>query len=95
MRSRAGKRRTVLAALGDLTVPAILAAALEPAIDRVYVAKRPKSYRSVVDSEEYDWPFANFAPGILRLTDLPALAAGLGDRLRESDSWNAKTLLSV
>jgi cephalosporin-C deacetylase-like acetyl esterase len=95
MRSRAPGRRTVLAALGHMTIPALIAAALDPAIERVYLSKRPKSYASVVTSETYEWPFANFAPGILRLTDLPSIAAALGDRLRESESWNSESLLAV
>ncbi len=68
-------RRVVLAAQGQLTVPALLAAALERRIDTLYLAGGLVSFRSVLDSDEYKYPMANFLPGLLRVTDLPAIAA--------------------
>ena len=73
-------RRIVLAASGKLTVPALFAAAMEPAISKVYLASGLVSFRSIVESEEYDHPFANFVPQLLMHTDLPELAASLAPR---------------
>jgi len=67
-------RRVVLAGLGQLTVPALFAAALEPRIETVYLAGGLVSFRSVLDSDEYKHPTANFLPNLLRTTDLPAIA---------------------
>jgi hypothetical protein len=67
-------RRVVLAALGQLTVPALFSAALEPRIDSVYLAGGLVSFRSVLDTDEYKHPTANVLPNLLRITDLPAVA---------------------
>jgi hypothetical protein len=67
-------RRVVLAALGQLTVPALFAAALEQRIDTVYLAGGLVSFRSVLDTDEYKHPTANFLPNLLRITDLPTVA---------------------
>jgi dienelactone hydrolase len=67
-------RRVVLAALGQLTVPALFAAALEPRIETVYVAGGLVSFRSVLDTDEYKHPTANFVPNLLHIMDLPVVA---------------------
>jgi len=69
-----------IAALGKLTVPALLAATLDPAIQELYLAGGLTSYQDIVDTESYSHPFANFVPGILNHTDLPELAASLAPR---------------
>ena len=69
------KRRIVLAAAGPLTIPALFACGLEPAIDTAYLAGGLVSYRSLFDFEEYVHPTANFLPGALRIADLPDVAA--------------------
>jgi len=38
------------------------------------------SYRSIVETEEYFYSFANFAPKLLLHTDLPDVIAGLAPR---------------
>ena len=69
-----------LAASGRLTTPALVAAALDPAIADIYLAGGLLSYRSIVETETYQAPFGNFVPGILLHTDLPEIAASLAPR---------------
>lgn len=69
-----------IGASGSLTVPALFAAALDPAIAEIYLASPLVSYRSIVETEEYNVAFANFLPGILQHTDLPEVAAALAPR---------------
>ena len=72
--------RLKVAALGRLTAPALFAAAMDPAIEDLYMAGGLISYRSVVDTERYSAPFGSFAFGLLRHTDLPDVAASLAPR---------------
>ena len=72
--------RIILAARGILTVPAQFAAALEPAIDSLYLADGLISFRSIVETEIYKYPFGNFVPNLLAHTDLPELTASLAPR---------------
>src|SRR5204862_3664586 len=74
------RRRVVLAARGVLTVPALFAAALEPAIDSLYMADGLISFRSIVETEVYKYPFGNFVPKLLAHTDLPELSTSLAPR---------------
>lgn len=69
-----------VAAAGRLTVPALFAAALDKGIDAVYLSEALVSFQEVVDSEQYEHPFADFVPGILNHTDLPEVAASLAPR---------------
>jgi hypothetical protein len=71
----ARNRRIVLAAAGQLSVPALFAAALEPRIDCTYLSGGLVSYASILDFEEYRHPAANFLPGVLGVADLPEIAA--------------------
>jgi dienelactone hydrolase len=80
VRADFGRRRVILAALGILTVPAQFAAALEPAIDSLYLADGLISFRSIVETEVYKYPFGNFVPNLLAHTDLPELTASLAPR---------------
>jgi hypothetical protein len=70
----------VLAARGFPSVPALFAAALEPAIDRLYLAGGLVSFQSIVETEDYNQPFSNFVPNLLLHTDLPELAMSLAPR---------------
>jgi hypothetical protein len=82
LRSRgdlAGKR-LIVAARGALTVPALFTAALEPAVDGVYLAGGLVSFQSVADSEDYKHPLSNFVPNLLLHTDLPEIAASMAPR---------------
>ena len=75
-----GSRKVRVAALGQLTAPALFAAALDPAIDELYLAAPVLSYRDIVETENYTTPFACFLPGVLLHTDLPDVAASLAPR---------------
>jgi len=72
--------RPMLAARGQLTIPALCAAALAPQVDALYLADHLLSWRSLVETEMYRYPLANFVPNVLRSTDLPEIAASLAPR---------------
>ena len=82
LRSRADlqSRRVVVAARGTTSVVAQFAAAIEPAIDSLYLAGGLASYQRIVDHEQYTYPFGNFVPNLLLHTDLPDLAAAIRPR---------------
>lgn len=73
-------RRPLIAARGQLTIPALCAAALAPQVDALYLADHLMAWRSLVETENYHHPFANFVPDILRSTDLPEIAAAVAPR---------------
>ena len=69
-----------IAAHGFLTVPALFAAALEPAVGALYLAGGLVSFADIVATEDYKQPFGNFVPNLLTHTDLPDLAASIAPR---------------
>jgi hypothetical protein len=69
-----------LAARDKVTVPALCAAALEPRITKLYLARHLVSWRSVAETENYQCPLANLAPDALRVTDLPEIARSIAPR---------------
>jgi len=73
-------RRLLLAARGPTTVPALFAAALDKGIDALYLSGGLVSYRSIVETENYRQPLANFLPRVLEHTDLPEVAAMMAPR---------------
>lgn len=84
-----------LAALGTMTIPALFAAAVEPAISRVYLAGGLRSYRWLVEQPEYSQPLANLLFDALRNLDIPEAVASLGpDRavVEEEPLWDAETI---
>jgi hypothetical protein len=80
VRQLEARRSIVVAALGEMTVPALFAAALEPSIDALYLAGGVSCFTSIVRTENYRHPFANFVPAILEHTDLPEMATRLAPR---------------
>ncbi len=70
----------IVAARGQLTVPALFAAAMEEEIKKLYLASGLVSFRSLVETEEYSHPFANVVPRMLHYTDLPQLASHISPR---------------
>lgn len=80
LRASFPSRRLGIAALGKLTVPALFAAALDSHITDLYLAGGLVSFRDVVETENYSCSFGNFAPDLLRHTDLPEAAASLAPR---------------
>jgi cephalosporin-C deacetylase-like acetyl esterase len=73
-------RKIRLAASNRLTIPALCAAALDPDIQALYLAGGLVSFASVVETDSYSHPFANFAPQFLSCTDLPELIARIAPR---------------
>ncbi len=69
-----------VAARGQLTVPVLFLAALEQSVRSLYLAGGLISFRSIIETLDYEHPFANFVPRLLHETDLPQLAASLADR---------------
>ncbi len=72
--------KVVLAARGELTVPALCAAALSPEVESVLLDSGLGSFESVVETEDYHQPFANFVTGFLTQTDLPEIAGSIAPR---------------
>jgi len=77
---RLANAEIIVAARGQLTVPALCAAALEETIGKLYLASGLVSFRSFIEIEEYSHPFANIVPGMLLHTDLPRLASHISPR---------------
>jgi hypothetical protein len=73
-------KRLVLAARSTPCVPAVFTAAIEPAIDALYLAGGLVSFESIVETEDYNHPFGNFVPNLLLHTDLPELVASMAPR---------------
>jgi dienelactone hydrolase len=73
-------RKIAIAAFGNMTVPALFAGAIDPGIDRLYLAGGLSSYRNIVETEYHRHTFADFVPNILAHTDLPEIVAGLAPR---------------
>ena len=73
-------RKLRLAASGRLSIAALFAAALDPEIAEVYLSGTLLSYRSIVDTEEFNTPLAEFIPGLLRHTDLPDVVRSIAPR---------------
>jgi hypothetical protein len=69
-----------LAARGRLAVPALFAFAAANDIGSLYLAGGLASFQSVLETEVYNSPLANFAWDLFRSTDLPLLAAQASPR---------------
>jgi cephalosporin-C deacetylase-like acetyl esterase len=67
----ARRYRVVLSARGSLAVPALFAAALTPKIDSVCVSGGPRTYRELLEQDDFREPLANLLPDVLRYTDIP------------------------
>ena len=71
----AARKPVALAARGRLTVPALFAFAANQDLGSLYLAGGLTSFKSVLETEQYAHPLANFAWDVFRFTDLPELAA--------------------
>ena len=71
-------------ARGKMTPPALIAAALDTRVQQLQLIEPNPSFRSIIESETYSAPFANFAYGLLKYTDLPDIEASLGGRVKHS-----------
>ncbi len=76
----AAGKRIVLAAQGKMTVPALYAARLDADWNGLYLSGGLVSFRSIVETEQYNYPFANFVPGITGSMDLPDVARALAPK---------------
>jgi cephalosporin-C deacetylase-like acetyl esterase len=82
-----------IAARDKMTVPALCAAALDKRIASLYLSRPLPSWRSLVESETYSHPFANFVPNVLRFTDLPQIARAVAPRpVTTGDDWDVAVL---
>ncbi|MFL6353745.1 MAG: alpha/beta hydrolase [Bryobacteraceae bacterium] len=70
----------VVAARGQLAVPALFAFAASPIADSLYLAGGLISYQNLLETEDYREPLANFGWDLFRRTDLPSLAAQAAPR---------------
>ncbi len=70
-----GQPEACIAARGRLNVPALFAFAGSESAAALYLASGLVSYESVLQTENYQQPLANFAWNLFRSTDLPLLAA--------------------
>ena len=73
-------KRLILAANGRLTIPALFAFAMEQGADELYLSGGLVSYASLLETENYRQPLANFAWNLFRSTDLPQVAASAAPR---------------
>jgi cephalosporin-C deacetylase-like acetyl esterase len=80
LRQRFAGLPLMIAARHSMTVPGLLAAALDRNASALYLSSGLLSFRSIVESEEYSHPFGNFVPGLLRAMDLPEIAGSLKPR---------------
>jgi len=79
-----------LTAVGNVTVPALHAAAVEPGLFHAVTLKRGLvSWRNVIESGLNMNQLVNTVHGALTVYDLPDLRAALGDRLRVEEPLNA------
>lgn len=81
-----------LAAAGRMTVPALFAASIEPAITRVYESNGLESFRALIGVEVPPNAFGNFAFDLLHHTDLPELRTSLGKRHAGRGPWTVEKL---
>jgi dienelactone hydrolase len=75
-----GPRPLVLAASDFLTTPALLAAAVDEGFETTYLSGGLISWRSILSTDSYVEPLANFQPGGLLKTDLPFIAKTIAPR---------------
>jgi hypothetical protein len=70
----------IIAARDKMTVPALCAGAIEKRVSKLYLTDHLVSWRSLLESETYSHPLANFAKDALRSTDLPQIARSIAPR---------------
>lgn len=89
-----GHREIHIAAKGWGTLPAVFAAVISKSVVQVTLKQAPSSYAAIAESEDYNWPLSSFAPGVLRVFDLPdcyrVLTEKKGLKLIDSQGASAK-----
>jgi dienelactone hydrolase len=76
----ARNRPLAVAARGTVTPPALFAAAMNRRIEKIYLSGGLVSYGSIVETENYRHPLANFVFRLLLETDLPQIARAIAPR---------------
>jgi dienelactone hydrolase len=66
-----GHAEVHIVAKGWGTIPATFAAVVSESVVQVTLKGALKSYQSIAESEDYDWPLASFVPNVLATFDLP------------------------
>jgi dienelactone hydrolase len=86
-----GHREVHVVGKGWGALPAAFAALLSDRVVQVTLKNALSRYAAIAEGEDYDWPLATFAPGVLEKFDLPdcyqALAA---KKLRQIEPWGAE-----
>jgi dienelactone hydrolase len=77
---RPARQPLLVAAQGKMTIPALYAAVLDSSVSGLYLSGGLSSFRSLIETEEYSTPFANFVPGIAGYMDLPELIRSIAPR---------------
>ncbi|HYZ84134.1 MAG TPA: hypothetical protein VE621_07010, partial [Bryobacteraceae bacterium] len=95
LRKRFPGSRLVVAANGHLSTSALFAGSLDPEIAKVLTAGGLRSYKELLESEEYSEPFANFIPNGAKLNLMEKTRAGLGSRFIEAKAWTVEALSSL
>lgn len=71
-------------------LPATFAALLSDQVQQVTLKNALKSYGSIAESEEYNWPLSSFIPNVLTQFDLPECYQQLNAKmLTQIDPWDA------
>ncbi|MEZ5402803.1 MAG: acetylxylan esterase [Bryobacteraceae bacterium] len=81
-----------IAARGHMSIPALFAAYLDPAITRVKLHRGVASFRALLDTDDFPLSTANLLFGLLKITDLPQLRAALtarGATVTDINAWSA------
>jgi cephalosporin-C deacetylase-like acetyl esterase len=87
------QKKVVLAAREKMSVPALCAAALEPNVSKVFLARPMPSWRSVAEDENQTCPLANIVPGALSVADLPQIVRSVAPRpVTVGGSWDLAEL---
>jgi hypothetical protein len=87
-----GHEEIHLAGKGWGSVPVTFAALLSDNVKQVTLKNALTSYGLVAESEEYNWPFSAFLPGVLRHFDLPDCYKELENKkFLNIEPWGAVT----
>jgi pimeloyl-ACP methyl ester carboxylesterase len=85
-----GHREIHLAGRGWGALAAAFAALLSEDVSQVTLKNALTSYATVAETEDYQWPYAQLLPGVLRRFDLPDVYRALVAKdLRQIEPWGA------
>lgn len=85
-----GHQEVHLAGKGWGTLPGVFAAMLSERVVQVTLKNALGSFGELIESEDYQWPYAAMLPQVLKHFDLPACYAELeSKKLRNIEPWGA------